>query len=208
MANITLNFKEFEVTVTETMQKIVTVEAASREDAQALVEEMWNRGDVILNAEDFIDVEFKSDGGREKEQARSIEVLLVEPGRYARMAAIGADLKSMQKIVGGSIQAAAFFRDPVCIVCNEEGKLHDLLLNRAVRDDSGKMIDVIAGTFFVCGSDGEKFTSLPKELRQKYEDKFRKPETFLNLGRKCMAIPTAPAASKPKPDKEVPNTER
>ena len=200
--------KEFEVTVTETMQKIVTVEAASREDAQSLVEDMWNQGDVILDAGDFIDVEFTGDDGHEKEQARQIEVLFVEPGQYAKMTTIDADLKSMQKIVGGSIQEAPFFKDPVCIVCNEEGKLHDLPLNRAVRDDSGKMIDVIAGTFFVCGSDGEKFTTLPKELQKKYEDKFRKPETFLKLGRKFMSIPTAPTANKPKPDKKAPNMER
>ena len=35
--------KEFEVTITETLQKSITVEAATREEAQAMVEEMWDK---------------------------------------------------------------------------------------------------------------------------------------------------------------------
>lgn len=34
--------KEFEVTITETLQKSITVEAATKEEAQAMVEEMWD----------------------------------------------------------------------------------------------------------------------------------------------------------------------
>ena len=43
--------KEFEVTITETLQKSITVDAATREEAQAIVEEMWDRGDVVLDAD-------------------------------------------------------------------------------------------------------------------------------------------------------------
>ena len=35
--------KEFEVTITETLQKSITVEAATKEEAQAMVEEMWDK---------------------------------------------------------------------------------------------------------------------------------------------------------------------
>ena len=35
--------KEFEVTITETLQKSIMVEAATREEAQAMVEEMWDK---------------------------------------------------------------------------------------------------------------------------------------------------------------------
>ena len=55
--------KEFEVTITETLQKSITVEAATREEAQAMVEEMWDKGDVVLDADNFIGAEFSCDNG-------------------------------------------------------------------------------------------------------------------------------------------------
>ena len=39
--------------------------------------------------------------------------------------------------------------DTVCVVCNEEGKLEGLPLNRALRDEDGDIYDVVAGTFMV-----------------------------------------------------------
>lgn len=113
----------------------------------------------------------------------------------------------MQKVVGGYIQEAPFFRDPVTLVCNEEGKISGLPLNRAIRDDDGKIIDVVAGTFFICGAEGDHFSSIPKELQKKYEEKFKKPEAFLKMGRSIMAIPTEPTASNPKPDRKAPGME-
>ena len=199
--------KEFEVTITETLQKSITVEAATREEAQAMVEEMWDKGDVVLDADHFVGAEFSCNDGQEIEADKPIEVLLVEPGQYARMTTIGSSLEDMQKVVGGYIQEAPFFRDPVTLVCNEEGKISGLPLNRAIRDDDGKIIDVVAGTFFICGAEGDHFSSIPKELQKKYEEKFKKPEAFLKMGRSIMAIPTEPTASNPKPDRKAPGME-
>ena len=53
----------------------------------------------------------------------------------------------------------------------------------------------------------ENFASLPKELQQKYEEKFRQPEAFLKMGSKIMAIPTEPAKAAGK-GKTAPVTER
>lgn len=50
-----------------------------------------------------------------------------------------------------------------------------------VKDESNrKILDIIAGTFFVCYApvDSEKFLSLPKELAEKYEEYFKEPEWF------------------------------
>ena len=116
----------------------------------------------------------------------------MEPGQYARMTTIGSSLEDMQKVVGGYIQEAPFFRDPVTLVCNEEGKISGLPLNRAIRDDDGKIIDVVAGTFFICGAEGDHFSSIPKELQKKYEEKFKKPEAFLKMGRSIMRFPRSP----------------
>ena len=199
--------KEFEVTITETLQKSITVEAATREEAQAMVEEMWDKGDVVLDADHFVGAEFSCNDGQEIEADKPIDVLLVEPGQYARMTTIGSSLEDMQKVVGGYIQEAPFFLDPVTLVCNEEGKISGLPLNRAIRDDDGKIIDVVAGTFFICGAEGDHFSYIPKELQKKYEEKFKKPEAFLKMGRSIMAIPTEPTASNPKPDRKAPGME-
>ena len=44
-----------------------------------------------------------------------IDVVLVEPGKPAVMAEIGSDLDSLQRAVGGSIEAAYFYDDPIAI---------------------------------------------------------------------------------------------
>ena len=184
--------KEFEVTITETLQKTVSIEAETKEEAKQLVEDMWKDGDIILDADNFADVEYAADNGKEIEKLNELEVLLVEPGQYAKMTTIEAGLSSMQEIVGGYIQAVNYFDEPVTLVCNEEGKINGSELNRAIKDDNGKIVDIIAGTFFVCGVGDENFTSLPPEHREKFEKMFKKPEAFLKMGKGIMSIPVEP----------------
>ena len=45
--------------------------------------------------------------------------------------------ESLQHEVGGYIEAIYPCEDPVALVCNEEGKLEGLPLNRALRDEDG-----------------------------------------------------------------------
>jgi len=187
--------KEFEVTITETLEKKIAVEALSKDEAEQAVRDMWNDEDIILDADDFIDVSFNTDDGKELSavnESKKLDVLLVEPGQYARMTTIDAGLKSLQKTVGGDIEAAYFFDDPVALVCQEEGKINGSELNRAVRDADGEILDIIAGKFFICGLGEEDFTSLSKGLQKKYEDMFHQPETFLKMGRSITAIPIEP----------------
>lgn len=187
--------KEFEVTITETLEKKITVEALSKDEAEQAVRDMWNDEDIILDADDFIDVSFNTGDGKDlsvANESKKLDVLLVEPGQYARMTTIDAGLKSLQKTVGGDIEAAYFFDDPVALVCQEEGKINGSELNRAVRDADGEIVDIIAGKFFICGLGEEDFTSLPEGLQKKYEDMFRRPETFLKMGRSITAIPIEP----------------
>lgn len=52
-----------------------------------------------------------------------------------------------------------------------------------VKDESNrKMLDIIAGKFFICYApfESEKFLSMPKELENKYMEKFKYPERFHN----------------------------
>ena len=81
-------------------------------------------------------------------------------------------------------------------VCNDEGKLTGLPLNRALRDEDGRMYDAVAGTFLVVGLGEEDFASLSPELAQKYEKQFHQPETFLKLGNRLLVIPVPDDAVK------------
>lgn len=109
-----------------------------------------------------------------------LSVLLVEPGKCPKIVKIEDALKAMQCIIGGDIEVYRPFDDDVAIVCNEEGKVKGFPLNRAIYSDRGELVDIIAGAFFVCyvPVDSEGFLSLPKELAEKYEKYFKKPESF------------------------------
>lgn len=200
--------KEFDVTITEKLQAVVTVEAETREEAEQMVSDQWRSGDHILDADNFVDVEFEGKENTEREKEKTLDVLLVEPGQYPRMTSIGSDLYSLQKAVGGDIEAIYPYDDPIAIVCAEVGKINGEPLNRAIRDEDNDIVDIIAGTFFVCGLGEEDFASLPKELQEKYEDKFHQPESFLKLGSRIMAIPMEPAKQSPAKDKSALGEER
>ena len=50
--------KEYDITIRETLEMTVTVEAESREEARRTVADNWKNGEYILDAESFKDVEF------------------------------------------------------------------------------------------------------------------------------------------------------
>jgi hypothetical protein len=84
----------------------------------------------------------------EQEKEKNIQVVLCEPGKQARITTIQNNLASLQKMVGGYIEAVYPFEDPVGIICNEEGKINGMDLNRALRDDGGKVYDIPAVRFW------------------------------------------------------------
>lgn len=120
-------------------------------------------------------------------ERENIVVLVVAPGEKPVLDTIDGSLESMQKIVGGYIEQYMPFEDEVAIICNEEGKINGLPLNRSIKNENGEIIDIIAGTFIICYApfDSENFLSLPEELLCKYADLFDTPETFYRdaLGR-------------------------
>ena len=123
-------------------------------------------------------------------QSNKINVVLCEHGKLARAATIEASLERYQKIVGGYIEAYYPFEEPVCIVCNEEGKINGLPLNRAVYADPnrGEMLDIIAGTFFACDCSGENFGSLSSEQLRRYTEQFKYPERFFRMDNEIRAV--------------------
>lgn len=119
----------------------------------------------------------------EKTQLRDnrLKVVLVEPGKLARITEIGTKLEDLQKTVGGFIEAYYPFEEEVCIVCNDEGKINGMDLNRAVYGENHMIMDIIAGPFFICDCSGENFGSLNDEQLKKYTEMFRYPEMFFSV---------------------------
>lgn len=74
-----------------------------------------------------------------QESEDTIRVVLLEPGKLARITEIGCSLEKMQAIVGGDIEAMYPFEEEVCIICNEEGKLNGMALNRAIRAEEAEV---------------------------------------------------------------------
>ena len=98
--------------------------------------ERWDRQ---FNGElDDIPDEYRITGsGEAAERDSTIAVLVVELGKEPYVKEIDSGLESLQHEVGGCIEAIYPYEDPVALVCNEEGKLEGLPLNRALRDEDG-----------------------------------------------------------------------
>ncbi len=92
--------KKFDVEITETLQRTVTVEAASQEEAERMVDRGWRDGDYVLTDDDYVvGVDFKTVGERELSEKKMLDVLLVKPNEHPQNVSIGAELK---RFAGGS----------------------------------------------------------------------------------------------------------
>ena len=127
-----------------------------------------------------------------EQNENTLSVLKIAPGQYPQQVEIDNNLKALQEAVGGTIAAVYPFADPVAIICNDDGKLMGLPLNRAMRDDSGAVYDAIAGTAFLCDCSGERFGSLSEEQCRRYQRQFRDPEQFVRIGSEILTIPYHP----------------
>ena len=81
---------------------------------------------------------------------QKINVLIVEPGKDPRPAAVEDALEVFQQIVGGPIEAGCYLPQRVMLVCNGAGKHMGLPPNRPNPND-GK--DTICGPFLLCSFD-------------------------------------------------------
>ena len=125
----------------------------------------------------------------EKQTENSLTVLVVAPGEKPSVVTIPAGLDSLYNQVGEPIQAIYPFEEPVGIVCNDNGKINGMQLNRALRDDENSIYDIVSGTFLVVGLGEEDFCSLTPEQIEKYSEHFAEPEMFFMLDGEIQAIP-------------------
>ena len=120
-----------------------------------------------------------------------IKVLVVKSHEKPIVKEIENDLKSMQEVVGGLIEEIMPYEDEVALICNEEGKMYGMPLNRAIYDEDGSILDIIAGTFFVCYApiESENFLGLSDDLLEKYYKLFETPEHFISIDGQIIAVP-------------------
>ena len=126
----------------------------------------------------------------------TMRIVIVEQGRKPYEAELERDLETMQRCVSGAIEVVYEpGRRDAALICNDEGKLLGLPLNRALRDKEGQIYDVIAGTFFICGApaDSEDFTSLTDEQAAYWLKRFAKPEFFVSVNGKLICVPVEEA---------------
>ena len=95
-----------------------------------------------------------------------IRVLIVEPNKEPKQIKIEHTLKSLQSIVGGLVEFVGIEHN-LDLICNEEGKINGLELNRCVGND------IIAGTFIIVGQHYGETISLSRKQIKKYKNIFR-----------------------------------
>ena len=111
----------------------------------------------------------------------TIEVVSVPVGEKAEPVEIENDLGSLQRYVHGYIEVIRPFEDRnIVVIVNEGGKINGLALNRALIDEGGDIIDIIAGNFLIVAvNDIGEFTSLTQAQIRKYTKMFEHPQKFL-----------------------------
>ena len=123
-----------------------------------------------------------------------IRAVLVKPDEEPEIIEFEHTLEEMQRLVGGLIQHTYPFDDEVALICNDEGRLLGMPLNRALYDLRGEIYDIVPGNFFICGApaDSDTFISLTDEQIDKYMERFRYPEEFVRMWSRVEVVEKKP----------------
>ncbi len=136
-----------------------------------------------------VDKDSVIDAERDSVQKSKLKVLVVEPDKEPCVKVIDSGYEALQAVVDGTIQCVYPFTDPVGVVCNDDGKWMGMSLNRALRDEDGKVYDIIAGTFAVVGLFEDDFCSLDDGMLEKYSQMFKHPEMYVQVAGEIRALP-------------------
>lgn len=130
---------------------------------------------------------------------KEIRVLVVEPMRKPYVKTIPDTLEAINQVIEGDcMQVVPLYGMNIknaVIVCNDDGKLRGLPLNRLLCDKNGNPYDVIAGTFFLTGVDGEDFCSLTDDQVQELFTLYEYPELIFPTENGFCRIPIDPIQS-------------
>lgn len=108
-----------------------------------------------------------------------IKALKIAPLEKTEVCYVKNELRALQEAVSIGADYVGLIEildldERTCILCNEEGKLINLMPNRRVGDD------IICGVFYVVGQDREgNLTSLTDEQIEHYSEVFGNIEYFM-----------------------------
>ena len=97
---------------------------------------------------------------------KKLRILVIEPNKEPYQLRIEHKLKNLQALVGGCIDIIQLEHN-VDLICNDEGKLERLPLNRLIS------YDIISGTFLITGQHNGETISLSRKQIRKYKKIFR-----------------------------------
>ena len=129
------------------------------------------------------------------------KALIAKPGEKIEEIELDYDnFEFMQKCVGGYVQAVYPYEDPVAVLCNEDGKMNRLPVNRSMkqddgtpfRDEAGNIYDVFVGTILIVGCGEEDFCPLTPELLKKYGAMYKLPEQLIKVNGILQTVPYEP----------------
>lgn len=97
-----------------------------------------------------------------------MKCLPIRPGQPPEETVVPDDLQSIQRFLGGPVEAIPFSLDWAAILCNANGPFHeDAEANRVYK---GKMI---YGPFLIVGAARARYKSLTADQMERYKDMFQ-----------------------------------
>ena len=96
---------------------------------------------------------------------KKLRILIIEPSKEPYKIKIKYTLENLQKLVGGLIDIIEL-ENNVDLICNDEGKILELPINRITK------CDIIVGTFLITGHHNGETISLSKKQIRKYKKEF------------------------------------
>lgn len=108
-----------------------------------------------------------------------MKIVLVEPMKKPRIEEIDHDLGTMQKLVGGDIACTYPWADPVGLIHCDDAIALGYPLNRMLKDEDGRVYDVVPGTFFIAGLTEDSFGGLSDALAERFMELFKFPEMYM-----------------------------
>jgi len=128
-----------------------------------------NPGFYFCDCIGFESVDF--DASKAVKPDNLLRVVALEPGKPAYAAEVADGLRFFQQAVRGRIENAYPFEDNAVLVCNEEGLINDMDVNRIINGTP------YFGTAFIIGDKGDgSYCSLTDEQTEQYLDEFQSPE--------------------------------
>lgn len=122
----------------------------------------------------------------EETKSPKITALFIAPNDRPKVIEIENELEKFQELVKGYIECINY--DTVTIICNEEGKINSLPLNRALYDREGYTYEIIAGNMvLVSTTPMGNFDSLTPGQIELYKREFESTEQFFMIdGQLCV----------------------